>query len=67
MHPALRTIYYSQSSGGAETLQWDDGTDMLWDGTDPSLWDAALVGVWLLADGFWNDAGIWNDAATWID
>lgn len=22
---------------------------------------------WILATGFWNDAGIWEDTATWID
>ena len=23
--------------------------------------------VWILATGFWNDAGVWVDGAVWID
>ena len=24
-------------------------------------------GSWILATGFWNDAGLWVDSAIWID
>jgi hypothetical protein len=26
-----------------------------------------IVDPWILATGFWNDAGIWDDAETWVD
>ena len=26
-----------------------------------------IVGNWILATGFWNDAGAWEDTATWTD
>lgn len=28
---------------------------------------SAVVGVWLLLTGNWNDAGTWDDAASWKD
>jgi len=33
-----------------------------------SLWTPpSESGVWLLALGFWNDAGDWLDGDSWID
>lgn len=28
---------------------------------------AAVIGVWILAAGAWNDAGSWDDTAVWKD
>jgi hypothetical protein len=25
------------------------------------------IGPWILATGFWDDAGSWDDTASWID
>lgn len=26
-----------------------------------------VIGVWLLADGIWNDSARWFDSAEWVD
>ena len=26
-----------------------------------------VMGAWILATGFWDDAGVWDDSAFWID
>lgn len=26
-----------------------------------------FISDWILATGFWNDAGVWEDTAVWLD
>lgn len=37
-------------------------------GTHFFSWEAIgpIVTAWILATGFWDDAGVWDDTATWI-
>ena len=43
-------------------MAWVDATD------DNGTWYDESVGVWILAEGVWNDDGIWVDfPAIWLD
>ena len=28
---------------------------------------SAVISVWILTTGFWNDQGVWSDASFWMD